>query len=204
MPSPDLPMGTVTFLFSDLEGSTRLWENRPQAMHHAQARHDGILREVAGRHGGVVYKVVGDAFQIAFAAAPAAVAAANSAQRQLTSEEWGAFGLTEPLRARMALHAGAVDPDEHGDYRSPALNRLGRLLDAGHGGQVLLSQAVFELARDHLPDEVYLRDLGERRLKDLFRPERVFQLAGPGLAADFPPLATWTAVPTTCQCSRRP
>jgi predicted ATPase/class 3 adenylate cyclase len=183
----ELPRGTVTFLFTDIEGSTWLWERFPEAMPGAYARHDAILRETAGAHCGVTYKTIGDAFQIAFPSAPAAVAAALAAQRALAAEPWP---VPAPLRVRMALHVGDVDPDPDGDYRSPVLNRLGRLLRAGHGGQVLLSQAVFELTRDALPDGVDLRDLGERRLKDLYRLEHVHQLLHPALPTDFPPLAT--------------
>ena len=191
----ELPHGTVAFLFTDVEGSTRLWQAHPEAMHRAYVRHDAILHGAVARHGGVLYKTIGDAFQAAFSTAPDAVAAAAEAQLGMVAEGWDALGLPEPLRVRTALHAGAVEPDEHGDYRSPVLNRLGRLLGAAHGGQVLLSQAAFELARDHLPNGAGLRDLGEQRLKDLGRPERVWQLLHPGLPAEFPPLATLARTP---------
>ena len=181
------PPGTVAFLFTDIEGSTRLWERYPETMPVAYVRHDAILREAVAAHHGLVYKTIGDAFQVAFPAASAAVAAAFAAQQALVAESWP---LPEPMRVRMALHAGDVVPDADGDYRSPVLNRLGRLLGVGHGGQVLLSQAVFELARDTLPGGVEVRDLGERRLKDLYRPERIHQLLHPALPVDFPPLAT--------------
>jgi len=184
------PHGTVTFLFTDIERSTRLWQRHPEAMMVASARHDALLRQAATSQGGVVYKVIGDALQVAFPTAPQAVTAALEAQRALTGEDWAAHGLAEPLRVRMALHTGAVDPGPDGDYRSPVLNRLGRLLGAGHGRQVLLSLATQELARDHLPAEVSLHDLGEHRLKDLFRAERVYQLAGRGIPDVFPPLRT--------------
>jgi predicted ATPase len=151
------------------------------------ARHDAILREAVAAHHGLVYKTIGDAFQVAFSGASTAVAAAFEAQQALVAESWP---LPEPMRVRMALHVGDVAPDVDGDYRSPVLNRLGRLLSTGHGGQVLLSQAIFELARDTLPDGVDMRDLGERRLKDLYRPERIHQLLHPALPSDFPPLAT--------------
>jgi predicted ATPase/class 3 adenylate cyclase len=182
-----LPHGTVTFLFTDIESSTRLWHEHAAAMPAAYARHDAILREAITAHGGVVYKTVGDAFQVAFPTAIDAVSAAYAAQRTLTAEPWP---LKERLKVRMALHTGAVDPDAHGDYRSPVLNRIGRLLGAGHGGQVLVSQATMELARDHLPAGVAFRNLGEQRLKDLYRPERVYQLEGTGLPADFADLLT--------------
>jgi len=183
----DLPHGTVTFLFTDIEGSTRLWQAHREGMDAAYARHDAILREAIARHGGVVYKVIGDAFQVAFATAPQATAAGLQAQQALQAEPWD---LPEPLRVRMALHTGAVDPDPGGNYRSPVLNRLGRLLSAGHGGQVLLSAVTYELVRDHLPAGAALRDLGPHRLRDLYRPERVYQLTGTGLAATFPLLRT--------------
>jgi predicted ATPase/class 3 adenylate cyclase len=201
---PDLPRGTVAFLFTDIEGSTRLWQAHPEAMHRAYARHDAILRGAIARHGGVAYKTVGDAFQAAFPTAPAAVAAACEAQQGLVAEDWSAHELPEPLRVRMALHAGAVDPDGSGDYRSPVLNRLGRLLGAGHGDQVLLSQAVCELARDELPAGAGLLDLGEQRLKDLGRPERVWQLLHPNLPPDFPPLATLARTPNNLPAQPTP
>src|SRR5689334_20806590 len=111
----DGPHGTVAFLFTDLAGSTRLWRDFPAAMPAAYARHDAILRAAIAAHGGLVYKVIGDAMQAAFATAPDALQAALEAQRALNAEDWAACGLREPLRVRMALHAGAVDPDADGD-----------------------------------------------------------------------------------------
>ena len=118
---PDLPSGTVTFLFTDIEGSTALWEQDRTAMANAVERHLALLRQAVETHGGVLFKVVGDAVQAAFPTASQAVATALTAQRALLAEDWGAFG---PLRVRMALHAGAAEPDERGDYVAPALNRL--------------------------------------------------------------------------------
>jgi predicted ATPase/class 3 adenylate cyclase len=184
---PDLPCGTVTFVFTDIEGSTRLWQDHPAAMAHAYARHDAILGSAISAHGGFRFKTIGDAFQVAFPTAAGAVAAAYQSQRELAEEPWE---LPIPLRVRMAIHTGAVDPDPGGDYRSPVLNRLGRLLGAGYGGQVLLSRTTVELCQDVLPEGVTLLDLGEQRLKDLSRPERIYQLAGEGLANDFPALKT--------------
>jgi predicted ATPase/class 3 adenylate cyclase len=181
----DLPSGTVTFLFTDIEGSTRLWEQYPQAMPDALARHDALMRQAIAAAAGVVYKVIGDAFQAAFTTAPAACAAALAAQRALTCETWGEVGA---VPVRMALHTCAAVPTD-GDYRTGALNRLGRLLGAVHGGQIVLSQSTADLARDMLPPDVTLRDLGVRHLRDL-RPEPVFQLVAPDLPADFPPLKT--------------
>ena len=181
------PRGTVTFVFTDIEGSTRLWQAHPAAMPNAIERHDTLLRDAIEARGGTIYKTAGDSVQAAFATAPDAARAALDAQRALRAERWP---LPEPPRVRMALHTAAVDPTPGGDYRAPALNRLGRLLDAGHGGQVLLSHATAELCREHLPADVDLRDLGERRLRDLVRPERVWQLDAPGLETRFPPLRT--------------
>ncbi len=181
------PRGTMTFLFTDIEGSTRLWSQHRPAMEVAYTRHDAILREAITAHRGVVYKVIGDAMQAAFPSAPEAIAAALEAQFALDLEPWG---LSEPLRVRMALHAGDVDPDPDGDYRSPVLNRLGRLLAAGYGGQVLLSHAVRGLSNERLPEDAGLLDLGEHRLKDLLEPEHLYQLIHPGLPRDFPPLRT--------------
>src|SRR5215217_6738040 len=185
----DLPTGTVTFLFTDVEGSTNLWERYPLAMQAAIARHDEILREVMDASDGFVFKTVGDAFCVAFSSAPYALEAALAAQRALLSEEWEKTG---PLRVRVALHTGSAD-ERGGDYFGPPLNRVARLLSAGHGGQVLLSSATQELVRDALPEGTKLRDLGKRRLKDLFRPERVFQAVTPGIPSSFPPLKTLDA-----------
>jgi len=180
------PTGTVTFLFTDIEDSTRLWERDAGAMRLALARHDGILRSAIEGRGGHVFKTFGDAVCAAFSSAPAALGAALSAQRTLHAGPWEE---AHKIRVRMALHTGSAE-DTIGDYSGPALNRVSRLLSAGHGGQTLLSLASQELVRDTLPDDTMLDDLGERRLKDLFRPEHVFQVTAPDLPSDFPPLRT--------------
>jgi predicted ATPase/class 3 adenylate cyclase len=179
------PSGTITFLFTDIEGSTRRWDEQPEAMKHALARHDAVLRECIDRHGGHVFKTVGDAFHAAFAAAPDAARAAVAGQRALSAAEWGGA-------VRMALHTGTAD-ERDGDYFGPTLNHLSRLRDAAHGGQVLLSGVTADLVRDHLPDGVQLRDLGEHRLRDVARTWQVYQAAIPGLPADFPGLRTLAA-----------
>jgi predicted ATPase/class 3 adenylate cyclase len=183
----DPPTGTVTFLFTDIEGSTKLWEKSPRGMQVALIRHDAVLWETIERHGGFVFKTVGDAFCAAFPTALGALEAALAAQRGLFSEAWGAEIGT--LRARMALHTGATH-ERDGDYFGPPVNRVARLLSAGHGGQILLSSSTQELVRDHLPAATHLRYLGEKRLKDLSRPERIFQLTTPALPSEFPPLKT--------------
>src|SRR5215218_9897605 len=156
-----LPKGTVTFLFTDIESSTRLWERDASAMKSALARHDEILKEAIETNGGFVFKTVGDAFCAAFSSAPEALWTALIAQRALYDEDWEK-GVA--IRVRMALHTGAVD-ERGGDYFGPALNRVARLLSAGHGGQTLLSLATRELVRDALPAGARLEDLGERRLQ---------------------------------------
>jgi predicted ATPase/class 3 adenylate cyclase len=184
---PDLPSGTVTFLFTDIEGSTALWERDRQAMTVAVARHLTLLDATIQAHGGVHFKTVGDAIQAVFPTAAAPLAAAFAAQRTLLAEDWGELGA---LRVRMALHAGEAAPDERGDYLAAPLNRLSRLLATGHGGQILLTQAVQQLTRGMLPTGVSLQDLGEHRLRDLLEPERIFQLLHPDLPATFPALTT--------------
>ena len=183
----DLPTGTVTFLFTDIEGSTKLWEKSPRGMQAALTRHDALLWEAIEGHGGFVFKTVGDAFCAVFPTALGALESALAAQRTLFSEAWG--DEIGALRARMALHTGTTH-ERDGDYFGPPVNRVARLLSAGHGGQVLLSSSTQELVRDHLPPQTHLRDLGERRLKDLSRPERIFQLTVPDLPSEFPPLRT--------------
>jgi predicted ATPase/class 3 adenylate cyclase len=189
---PDLPSGTVTFLFTDIEGSTALWERDRTAMASAVQRHLALLDAAIAAHGGIHFKTTGDAVQAAFPGAPAALAAAVDGQHSLLAEDWGAV---DPLRVRMALHAGEAEPDARGDYLSASLNRLSRLLATGHGGQILLTQTIQQLTRGALPDGVELRDLGEHRLRDLLVPEKVYQLVHSDLPADFPPLRSLDARP---------
>jgi predicted ATPase/class 3 adenylate cyclase len=198
-PAAAVPTGTVTFLFTDIAGSTQLWEQHPAAMPTILARHDAILRQQIEAHGGYVFKTIGDAFCAAFTSAQDALAAALDAQRALQAEPWSntqsaIYNLQSAidLHVRMALHTGVAEARD-GDYFGPPLNRVARLLAAGHGGQVLLSHATTELLRDQLPPEVELRDLGLRRLKDLTRPEQVCQVIASGLPSDFPPLRTLDA-----------
>ena len=143
-----LPTGTVTFLFTDIEGSTKLWEKSPRGMQVALIRHDALLWEAIEGHGGFVFKTVGDAFCAVFPTALGALESALAAQRTLFSQAWG--DEIGALRARMALHTGAAH-ERDGDYFGPPVNRVARLLSAGHGGQVLLSSSTQELVRDHLP-----------------------------------------------------
>ncbi|HEX3136032.1 MAG TPA: adenylate/guanylate cyclase domain-containing protein, partial [Casimicrobiaceae bacterium] len=181
-----LPTGTVTFLFTDIEGSTRLWESQQAAMQAALPRHDALVRQCITSHGGHVFKTGGDAFCAAFHTAPDALAAALESQRAIHAERWPEAA---KLRVRMAIHTGAAEFRD-GDYFGAPLNRAARLLAAGHGGQTLLSESTHDLCRDHLPPLVTAKALGEHGLKDLARREAVFQLCHPDLPQSFPPLKT--------------
>src|SRR5436190_1999629 len=182
---PALPSGTVTFLFTDIEGSTKRWEQYPAQMRAALARHDDILRAAIEANDGYVFKTVGDAFCAAFASPHDALRAALSCQQALLGEQWAEE--IGQVRVRMALHTGAVD-EQGGDYFGQPVNRVARLLSAGHGGQVLLSNPTHDLVRDDLPQGAHTLDLGGHRLKDLIRPDHNFQLVGDGLPSEFPPL----------------
>jgi predicted ATPase/class 3 adenylate cyclase len=188
----DLPSGIVTFLFTDIEESTRLWEQQPAAMQAALARHDFLLRDIIEAHGGHVIKSTGDGLYAVFAHVAESVAATLASQQALVGEPW--TGLPQPLRVRMGLHTGEAQFRD-GDYFGPAINRAARLMSIASGGQILLSSATTELVRDQLPAGATLYDLGEHRLKGLTRPERVFQLSGPELPADFPPLHSLNTLP---------
>jgi predicted ATPase/class 3 adenylate cyclase len=185
------PTGTITFLFTDVEGSTKLWEGRRTDMAAALQRHDTMLRDCVEGAGGLVFKSVGDAFCAAFQRAHDGLAAALAAQRALSAEPWPQDCM---IRVRMALHTGEAD-ERDGDYFGPTLNRVARLLAAGHGGQVLVSLPCAELLRDSLPPDVRLVDLGEHHLKDLSRAERIFQVATADLPDAFPALKTLDARP---------
>jgi predicted ATPase/class 3 adenylate cyclase len=177
---------TLTFLFTDLEGSTRLWEQFPDAMKEALKRHDAILRRAIEATGGRVVKSTGDGMMAVFASAIDAATASLVAQRDLAAAPWSETG---PLRVRIALHSGQAERRAE-DYFGPSVNRTARIMAAGHGGQILLSASAAALASERLPTGASLHDLGEHRLKDLGRPEHVFQLVHPDLASSFPPLAT--------------
>jgi predicted ATPase/class 3 adenylate cyclase len=176
--------GTLAFLFTDIAGSTRLWETLPAAMTDALGRHDAVLREAIESSSGTVVKTTGDGMMAVFPTAGDGVSAAIGAQRALAAVPWGETG---PLHVRMAINAG--DAERRGDdYFGPTINRTARLMAVGNGGQVLLSSAAAALAAERLPADTSLRDLGEYRLRDLGRPERVYQLVHPDLQASFPAL----------------
>ncbi|MGA8534468.1 MAG: tetratricopeptide repeat protein [Candidatus Tumulicola sp.] len=191
VPVGPFPTGTVTLLFSDIEGSTQHWQRQREAMALALRRHDDLVRTAIEAHGGHVFKTVGDAFCAAFWRAPDAVAAALDAQRALIAQDFSAVG---GLLVRMALHSGTAD-ERDGDYFGPAPNRTSRLLDIVYGGQVVTSNATAQLLRGVMPEKIELRDLGEHRLKDLVEPEQVWQLLAPGLPETFPPLRSLGSLP---------
>jgi len=181
-----LPSGTVTFLLTDVEGSTALWEDAPEAMRSALARHDQFFEAAIRAHRGTPIRPrgEGDSRFAVFASATDAVAAALAIQRGLTAEAWPT---PRPIRVRIGLHSGEATLRD-GDYYGSVVNRCARLRNTGHGGQVLLTEATAILAQDGLPIGGRLLDLGTHRLKDLTRPERVFQLEADDLPRDFPPL----------------
>lgn len=176
--------GLSAFLFTDIEGSTRLWEEHAAAMGAALALHDRILRGSVEAGGGIVVKTTGDGVLAVFDDPLAAVSAAITGQRALRDASWGETG---PLRVRMALHAGAAESRD-GDYFGPSLNRVARILSIGHGGQILASTVAAVLAGDGLSAAVDLIDLGSHRLRDIDRPEQVYQVVVDDLQRSFPPL----------------
>ncbi len=184
----DLPSGTVTFLLTDVEGSTVLWEQAPEAMRAALARHDALFEGAVLAHGGVHVRPrgEGDSRFAVFASAPGAAAAALAIQQAFAAEAWPT---PWPFRIRIGIHTGEAELRD-GDYYGSTVNRCARLRNIGHGGQTLLSEATTALVRDSLPEGAALRDLGVHGLRYLQRPERVFQLTHAGLPDTFPPLAS--------------
>jgi predicted ATPase/class 3 adenylate cyclase len=189
----ELPSGIVTFLFTDIEGSTQLWDTLPDAMRLSQETHNTILNEAITAHGGQVYKVVGDAFQAAFVKPAQAVEAAIAAQRALKKAAWGETG---PIHVRMGIHTGEAEAQGDDYATTHTLNRVARVMSAGHGGQILLSQAVADLLYRSLPPGVTLRDMGQHHLKGLRQVEHLYQVVLEDLSQDFPPLTTLDDVPS--------
>lgn len=191
---PDLPSGTVTFLFTDIEGSTKLAQQYPEGMPALLARHHEILNQAIAAHAGFTFQIVGDSFAVAFHNASDALSAALDSQRALQQEAWS----PAPIRVRMGIHTGAADLQDadqtprYSGYATLALSQ--RIMSAGHGGQILLSQMSADLIGDRLPDGVRLADMHERRLKDIAHPVHLYQVNAPGLPADFPPLTAADAV----------
>ncbi len=186
------PSGTVTFLFTDIEGSTRLAQEHPQEMPDLLARHNAILTQSIETHHGFVLRIVGDSFSAAFHTASDALSAALEAQRALQNEPWSPAA----IKVRMGIHTGSAqlkdDPQGRGasyaGYATLALTQ--RIMSVGHGGQILLSQITHDLVKDRLSQGAELRDMAERRLKDIVRPEHIYQVSAPNLLSEFPPLTT--------------
>jgi class 3 adenylate cyclase len=187
----ELPSGTVTFLFTDIEGSTRLWETESAAMARSLVLHDETLRAAFARHGGVLFSTMGDGMAVAFSSAVGAVRAALRAQRGLMAAPWPAG--TGVLKVRMGLYT-AEAVLRHGEYVNQLLNRCARLMAAAHGGQILMSDMTEALVRSELPDGATLLDLGEHRLRDLVGRMHIFQLVHPDLPRAFPVLRTLDAI----------
>ena len=186
------PSGTVTFLLTDLEGSTRMWEQEPKAMKAAMVRHDEILEKTIAAHQGYVFARMGDGMAASFATAGDAVASAIAIKQGLAEENWRT---PAPLKARIGLHtAEAVIVDDSG-YANLPINRCSRLMSAAHGGQIVVSGATEALVRGAVPAAVELRDLGEHRLRDLGHAMRVFELSPAGRSESFPPLESLDSFP---------
>src|SRR3954451_6882373 len=185
----DPPTGTVTFLLTDIEGSTRLWETVPDAMEEALQRHDRLLSSVLEGHGGVVVpsRGEGDSFFACFGSAVSAVEAAGGCQLRLNAEAWPAGAA---LRVRMGLHTGEAHTRDGEYVEHASINRCARVKAAGHGGQVLLTKTTRDLVEGRLGGGLGLRRLGEFRLRDLSEPELVYQLTHADLPVDFAPLST--------------
>jgi predicted ATPase/class 3 adenylate cyclase len=191
MPNVVLPSGTVTFVFTDIEGSTRRWERDVDAMQVDLRRHDDLLSDVFTANGGAVFKHTGDGMCTVFASANSAVNAAAEAQRVLAAADWAPL---DELKVRVGVHSGEAE-QRNGDYFGTALNRVARIMDACHGGQILISATTAALIRSEPGPGLSLIDLGDHRFKDLGERDRVYQLVGDGLASDFPRIRSLEAVP---------
>ena len=210
--NPLLPTGTVTFLFTDIEGSTTLWEQYPDAMQVALARHDTLLRHAIESSDGCIVKTTGDGVHAVFDDAADALAACLAAQRalagaggrRLESRAGGDSIRRRPiaLRVRMGLHTGVAELRD-GDYFGASLNRAARIMSVAHGEQVLLSAATAELVRGQLPEGVTLREMGEHRLKGLLNPERLLQVVASDLRCRFSAVGV-TQRGTACRPSAMP
>jgi len=175
----------LTFLFTDIENSTPLWENFQDGMRLATSRHDELMRAAIEQHNGRVVKTTGDGFHAVFESPSDGISAALAGQQAIAAESWSAA--TGPLKVRMGLHTGESQ-ERDGDYYGPEVNLAARVMGLGYGGQVLLSGITAALAKNSLPDGSSLADLGEHRLKGISAPARIFQLCHPDLVTAFPPL----------------
>ena len=185
------PSGTVTFLFTDIEGSTKLAQGHPAQWESLRRRHHEILQSAIESQNGYVFQIIGDAFCAAFHTASDALGAAAKAQTDLYKENWG----ETPIKVRMGLHTGEAE-FEQGEYRGYlTMARAQRVMSTAYGGQILLSNACAELIRGELPSGIILRDMQEHRLKGILNPERLWQVVAVDLPDQFPPLATLNSIP---------
>lgn len=187
----NLPSGTVTFLFTDIEGSTKLAREHPETWDTTQARHHAILRAAIESNNGFVFQIIGDAFCVAFHKAGDALKAALKSQQDLQNEPWG----EAVIRARMGIHTGEAETDGKDYHGYLTMSLIQRMMSAGHGGQILLSNATENLLRNQLPKDISLRDMGEHKFKDVPHPVRVFQIIAPPLQSEFPALRTLSVFP---------
>jgi len=183
----DLPSGTVTFLFTDVENSTPLWEQHPEAMKAALAKHDSLLRSIFLTHKGEIVKTTGDGFHVAFTTATDAVNAAIHSQQALQKDTWDEV----TIKVRMGLHTGEAELRD-GDYYGGTLNRAARIMSIGHGGQILVSEATYQIIQEHLPAVASVHNLGRHILKGLSIPEQIYQISTPDLQQEFPALKSQT------------
>jgi len=191
MLTSDLPTGTVTFLFTDIEGSTKLAREYPDSWESMRVRHDSILRKAIESNHGYIFETLGDSFYSAFHKPGEALQAALKAQRDLQNEPWD----NASVRVRMGIHTGEAETDGK-DYRGYiTLSLVQRIMSAGHGGQILLSYATENLLQGHLPVDVSLHDMGEHKLKDSPNLVRLFQVVASGLQSDFPALRALNVFP---------
>jgi len=185
-----LPSGTVTFLFTDLENSTPLWEKYPESMKSALARHDGILKEIIESNDGQIVKTTGDGVHAVFSTAIDAVKASLGIQQTIQNSE--VLKTSEfSLRVRMGIHTGEAELRD-GDYYGSTLNRAARIMSIGHGGQILISETTEQITREHLPTDIFVLDLGQHQLKGLSKVEHIYQVSMPELQQEFPALKSQT------------
>jgi predicted ATPase/class 3 adenylate cyclase len=189
---PTLPSGTVTFLFTDIEGSTMLAQEHRDTWESLRARHHAILQSEMDAHNGYVFQIIGDAFYVAFHNASDALSAALKSQKDLYSERWG----EGVIKVRMGIHTGNAEIQDSGEYQGYlTMSRVQRVMSVAYGGQILISNASSELIRGELPEGISLLDMKEHRLKGLLNPEHLWQAVSPNLPKDFPPLQSLNDIP---------
>ena len=184
------PSGTVTFLFTDIEGSTKLWEQYPEAMKAALTKHDAILKEAVESNHGYIIKSTGDGIHAVFSTAIDSVHAALEVQREFQTSEISKTSEVS-IRVRMGIHTGEAELRDD-DYFGQTLNRAARIMSVGHGGQILISETTLQIAREHLSSDIAILDLGQHQLKGLKQAEKIFQISTPDLGQEFPPLKSLT------------